>query len=58
MSWIKRVKIFNDIADFEEWVNRPDINILKVDIKVMEPNFAFQQGFAGIVYFEQQEPQS
>jgi hypothetical protein len=55
MSWIKQVEIFNEVTDFEECVNRPDINILKVDIKVMEPNFAFQQGFAGIVYFEKED---
>jgi len=55
MSWIKQVEIFNEVTDFEEFVNRPDINILKVDIKVMEPNFAFQQGFAGIVYFEKED---
>jgi len=48
---MKRVKLFNTISSFEEFVNRNDIQLLLVDIKVMEQSFMFQEAFAGIVYY-------
>ena len=49
---MKRVQIAYTPQMFEEIVNRKDINILQVDVKGIEPNALFQQGFVGIVYYD------
>lgn len=49
---MRKVKIAHTIEEFEELANRKDINILQVDVKGIEPNALFQQGFVGIVYYE------
>ncbi len=50
---MKRVQIAYTPQMFEEIVNRMDINILQIDVKGMEPNALFQQGFIGIIYYEE-----
>jgi hypothetical protein len=50
---MKRVEIAYTPQMFEEIVNRSDINILQIDVKGMEPNALFQQGFIGIIYYEE-----
>lgn len=49
---MKKVKIFNKITDFEEFINRDDIEIIQQDIKVVEQSIEFQDNFAGIVLYE------
>jgi hypothetical protein len=49
---MKRVKIAYTVEEFEEFINRRDINILQVDVKAVEQSFMFQEGFMGIVYYE------
>jgi len=49
---MKRVKIAYTVEEFEEFINSRDINILQVDVKAVEPSFIFQEGFMGIVYYE------
>jgi hypothetical protein len=49
---MKRVKIAYTVEEFEEFINRRDINILQVDVKAVEQSFIFQEGFMGIVYYE------
>ena len=40
------------IKEFEEFVNRTDINVISVDVKVVEQNSMFQEHFAGIIFYE------
>ena len=41
------------IKEFEDFVNRKDIDVISVDIKIVEQNCMFQEGFAGIIYYKQ-----
>jgi len=50
---MKKVEIAYTSQMFEEIVNRKDIEIIQVDVKGIEPNALFQQGFIGIVYYEE-----
>jgi len=50
---MKRIEIAYTTQIFEEIVNRKDVNILQVDVKGVEQNALFQQGFIGIVYYEE-----
>ena len=50
---MKKVEIAYTPQMFEEIVNRKDIKIIQVDVKGIEPNALFQQGFIGIVYYEE-----
>ena len=50
---MKRIEIAYTTQIFEEIVNRKDIKIIQVDVKGIEPNALFQQGFIGIVYYEE-----
>ena len=52
---MKKLQIAYTPWMFEEIVNRKDINILQIDVKGMEPNELFQQGFIGIIYYEEIE---
>ena len=47
----KRVKLFATINEFEEFINREDIEIISTDIKVVEQSFCFQESFAGLVFY-------
>lgn len=48
--------MFNEMAMFEAFVNRDDISIISVDLKVVEQSFFFQENFAAIVFYEQLNP--
>ena len=50
---MKKVEIAYTSQMFEEIVNRNNIEIIQVDVKGIEPNALFQQGFIGIVYYEE-----
>lgn len=50
---MKRVKMFNTIKEFETFINRSDIDIISVDIKVVEQSFIFQEGFSAIVFYQE-----
>ena len=49
----KRVKMFHQIVEFENFVNKEDIEIIKIDIKAVEQNYHYQEGFAAIVFYEE-----
>lgn len=53
---MKKVKLFSYMSEFEEFVNRTDIDVIQVDVKVVEQSFLFQESFAGIVYYETNNP--
>lgn len=50
---MKRVEMFSTIESFSECVNRNDISIISIDVKVVEQSINFQQGFCGIVYYDE-----
>ena len=50
---MKKIKIFSSIQAFEDFVNREDIEVLSVDLKVVEQSYSFQECFAGLVYYKQ-----
>lgn len=48
---MKRVQLFAKVSDFEDFVNRPDIEVLQVDVKSVEQSFSFQEGFSAVVFY-------
>ncbi len=50
---MKKVKLFSSISEFEEFINREDIEVLQVDVKVVEQSYSFQESFAGIVFYRE-----
>jgi len=50
---MKRIKILGTTKEFEEFVNRSDIEIKQVDVKGLEQNPRFQQGFMAVVYYSE-----
>ena len=50
---MKKVKLFTWMKDFEEFINKTDIKVLQVDIKVVEQSFQFQESFAAIVFYSE-----
>lgn len=50
---MKKVKMFYKISDFEGFINRSDIDIIQVDIKVVDQSFLFQESFAAVVFYTQ-----
>lgn len=49
---MKKVQLFSRMSDFEEFVNRTDIEIIQVDIKVVEQSCIFQESFAAVVFYK------
>ena len=54
---MKRVKLFNSIVIFEEFINRKDIEVIQVDVKAVERSHMFQQNFAAVVLYRQEVKQ-
>lgn len=50
---MKRIAMFYKMTEFEEFVNRTDIEVLQIDIKVVEQSFIFQESFCGIVFYKE-----
>lgn len=50
--FMKKVQLFNKMSDFEEFINRTDIDVIQVDVKVMEQSFMFQESFAAVVFYK------
>jgi hypothetical protein len=50
---MKRLKLLTTVSDFETFVNRADIEILQLDIKVVEQSFCFQESFCAVVYYRE-----
>ena len=49
---MKKVQLFNRMSDFEEFINRTDIDVIQVDVKVVEQSFMFQESFAAVVSYK------
>ena len=49
---MKKVQLFNTMESFEEFINRTDIEVIQVDIKVVEQSYMFQQNFAAVVFYQ------
>ena len=50
--FMKKVQLFNKMSDFEEFINRTDIDVIQVDVKVVEQSFMFQESFAAVVFYK------
>ena len=50
---MKRVILFNQMAEFEGFINRTDIEVIQVDIKVVDQSNYFQESFAAIVFYKE-----
>ena len=50
---MKKVKLFSSISEFEEFVNRDDIDIIQVDVKAVEQSSMFQESFVAVVYYKE-----
>lgn len=48
---MKKVQLFNTMESFEEFINRTDIEVIQVDVKVVEQSYMFQQSFAAVVFY-------
>ena len=49
---MKRVQLFNTMESFEEFINRTDIEVIQVDVKVVEQSYMFQESFAAVVFYK------
>ena len=49
---MKKIEFLYTVSDFEEFVNRKDINVLQVEIKGVESSVICQKEFIGIVFYE------
>jgi hypothetical protein len=49
---MKKVQLFNKISEFEEFINRADIDVIQVDVKVVEQSYMFQESFAAVVFYK------
>jgi hypothetical protein len=50
--FMKKVQLFSKMSEFEKFINRTDIEIIQVDIKVVEQSFMFQESFAAVVFYK------
>ena len=50
---MKRVSLFSSMSEFEKFINRTDIEVLQVDIKVVEQSYMFQESFAAVVFYRE-----
>ena len=49
---MKKVQLFSQMSDFEEFINRTDIEVIQVDVKVVEQSYTFQESFAAVVFYK------
>lgn len=52
----KQIAMFTSMSEFEDFVNRTDITILQLDLKVVEQSYSFQESFGALVYYEVIKP--
>lgn len=52
----KRVFMTPSVREFEQFVNRDDIEVISIDVKTVEQNCNFQEGFAGLVFYKTLTP--
>lgn len=52
----KQIRIFTVMAEFEAFVNSPDVEVITMDIKAVEQSAWFQESFIAIVYFKSITP--
>ena len=53
ITTLKRVQLFNTMESFEEFINRTDIEVIQVDVKVVEQSMMFQQSFAAVAFYKE-----
>lgn len=50
---MKKVQLFSTMSEFENFINRTDIEVIQVDIKVVEQSCMFQEYFVAIVFYKE-----
>lgn len=50
---MKKIELFYTKSSFEEFANRKDIKILQIEIKAVDISINFQEGFFGIIFYEE-----
>jgi hypothetical protein len=50
---MKRVELCYSLDAFNELINRTDIEVLQIDVKVVEKSYYFQEGFCGVVFYKE-----
>ena len=53
---MKKITVLSGTRDFETFINRHDIEVINVDIRAIEPNAMFQEGFIAVVFYYQRTP--
>ena len=48
----RKVTVCNTVQQFEELVNREDIDIIQMDAKGCEQSYTFQESFIGVVVYD------
>lgn len=48
---MKKIFMTPSIREFEAFVNRTDIEVISVDVKSVEQNCVFQEGFCGLIFY-------
>jgi len=52
---MKKIEIKYTKEEFEEFVNKKDINVLSVNVKIIEPSSLFSDGFIGTIFYEEKD---
>lgn len=47
---MEKIKIFTKVKNFERFVN--NVEVIYVKVQAFEPSYQFQEGFLGIVFYE------
>jgi len=48
----KQITLFTRMQEFEEFVNRDNVDVIMIDLKVVPQDIQFQESFAAIVYYK------
>ena len=52
---MKKVKVCNTVKQFEDLINREDIEVIQMDAKGCEQSFSFQESFIGVVVYKEKK---
>lgn len=50
---MKKIEMFNSLDSFTSFINRKDIEVITVEIKVVEQSMFFQENFAAVVFYKE-----
>ena len=50
---MKKIKIITSSSEFEQFVNRTDIEVIQMDIKAVEQNYFAQEWFSAVIFYKE-----